>query len=1149
MKKKALVLTNHLHSFAGSEILALEVAETLVRLGFDVLIYCNALAPDIAKHTFPEISLSDSDTRPNFFEYDFVWMHHLVAPLCLPENLPDFEKNQVIVSAHLSPYEEFEHIGLGLAKDIGAQICSNSTETARAISHYVENQDVFNFFNACSPSFWSASPVAAQSLKKVLLVSNHLPQELIELQKLTSLCDVEFTHIGNVGKYTRLRPHHIEEHDAVITIGKTVQNSLLMGKPVFVYDKFGGPGWLSEKNFYRAEEYNFSGRCCNQKLEPEEIAKNLKEKFQEAQEFVLNLKDKIKTKYCLETFIKKRIECGSYNKNIETLINSLQKLKPHSVVIRKLYKGSMYQQKSNNRHLILKGEALFKEGNYDKSKKYFVNAIKDDSSNIEALNNLGVVAMQNGEFDEAKNLFNCCLYIDPFFGDASENLRFLLSLETGKNDEEANKVRCLCDEGEAFFQQGNFSEAINCFLKMLELNQENVEALNNLGVIAYQQKNLSRAKEFFRRCTQIDPDFKEASENLEMCKREAEFTDADISHENKKSYFSIITCSVDDTKFSRLQSSLNQSFSEPFELIRIPDAQSLCEGYNRGIREARGDVLVFCHDDIEFFNENLGSRLHQSLESCDIVGVAGTSRLVEGNWIAAGHPYIHGQVAHLTKGKADTYELCIYGNGRDPELVPGIQALDGLFFAVRRDVFKEVSFDEDLFDGFHLYDLDFTYTAFLKGYRIAVDHRINVLHSSAGNYSEDWSRYFKRFNTKHSHVLEKKNSFSLTRFKGLRLETRPAVKREMKRYGEYRRVEIVASENKVSGVELRMTQDGRSVDLPFGDSEIDFFRITGEVKLLPEIIPLMNAVNRVCRHGAMLEIVQNGRVGDVDGEWPIHDCFSLSITEPGYYGFAKEKGFRGQFTIVNNFFGKHKTGERVVEFHYQIIKHVVEKLPSIFENKNKLDINSNALPNSFSNNPKFSIIVPHYQGSVSHKKFIEGINSILCQSFKDFEILCYHDGPLLDASCQFPIKIMPTKQRYNNWGHSLRDLGIKQARGEYIIHFNPDNVLYPNALKILSAVDSDIIIFPVKMMGLERNGELLYYSNPRNYEKFEILRGKPLVFANIDCMQFVMRRSRWLEVGGWFDTRETSDGFMYPLFAEKFGPPAYVSGAPLGEHW
>jgi len=39
--------------------------------------------------------------------------------------------------------------------------------------------------------------------------------------------------------------------------------------------------------------------------------------------------------------------------------------------------------------------------------------------------------------------------------------------------------------------------------------------------------------------------------------------------------------------------------------VRIPDARSLAEGYNRGLRRARGDLLLFSHDDVRIVTPGL----------------------------------------------------------------------------------------------------------------------------------------------------------------------------------------------------------------------------------------------------------------------------------------------------------------------------------------------------------------------------------------------------------------------------------------------------------------------------------------------------------------------------------------------------------------
>ena len=76
----------------------------------------------------------------------------------------------------------------------------------------------------------------------------------------------------------------------------------------------------------------------------------------------------------------------------------------------------------------------------------------------------------------------------------------------------------------------------------------------------------------------------------------------------------------------------------------------------------------------------------------------------------------------------------------------------------------------------------------------------------------------------------------------------------------------------------------------------------------------------------------------------------------------------------------------------------------------------------------FSFVVVHFQGTVPHDIFLRGIASLQNQTFKSFEILCYHDGPLLEPRLAMPVPVRATPQRFNDFGHSLRDLGIRRMK-------------------------------------------------------------------------------------------------------------------------
>jgi len=127
--------------------------------------------------------------------------------------------------------------------------------------------------------------------------------------------------------------------------------------------------------------------------------------------------------------------------------------------------------------------------------------------------------------------------------------------------------------------------------------------------------------------------------------------------------------------------------------------------------------------------------------------------------------------------------------------------------------------------------------------------------------------------------------------------------------------------------------------------------------------------------------------------------------------------------------------------------------------------------------PKFSIIATDAENHVPREKMKQGVRSILDQTFDDYELLIIHDGPRenpFELDLPDNAKLLETEQFYGiygldefyagfGWGHHSRDMGIKVAKGDYILHFNIDNILYPNPFQTISdgfvKTKADVFIF------------------------------------------------------------------------------------------
>jgi len=191
----------------------------------------------------------------------------------------------------------------------------------------------------------------------------------------------------------------------------------------------------------------------------------------------------------------------------------------------------------------------------------------------------------------------------------------------------------------------------------------------------------------------------------------------------------------------------------PFEYIRIDNRENrynLCSAYNEGVKRAAGSIIVFVHEDVFFIESGWGQTLEDKFtdQSIGLVGVAGTQYLFNDKpgWVAPGRPYIKGQVIHETDN-GNVYNLTVFSwDNSDSDVV----AVDGLFFSIRKSLFDRISFDSNIFDGFHLYDLDIC-MQIRKTHRLIVTKDILVKHQSGGNFDSKWQLYASRF-------LEKYNS-------------------------------------------------------------------------------------------------------------------------------------------------------------------------------------------------------------------------------------------------------------------------------------------------------------------------------------------------------------------------------------------------------
>ena len=353
---KALVVTNHLAEFAGSEIVAVEVAEALRTLGCKVDLFANYIDSPMKKEILAlGLRATDQEDFPNPFDYDVVWcQHNIVALLLSGRQLPD-SWFTYFVFCHLSPYEPIETPGIVLEEILADCVMANSPETQLDLFKLgIDNKLIKTFYNA-APSKFIQDIDTSSNLHRLLLVSNHLPEEIKEASNLAkALHGIDVRYIGREGEVKRVTPKDIRDADAVVTIGKTVQYTILAGRPVYCYDQFGGPGWILPSNLDLAEAYNFSGRCCNRKIGVVEICSEWISKYNEATSLTKEIKTSRQQRYTLEHYLSNILELADAKRNSGRPTSLPQKRKRQGLLAREGRLAVVTRRHYRNHHIIAK---------------------------------------------------------------------------------------------------------------------------------------------------------------------------------------------------------------------------------------------------------------------------------------------------------------------------------------------------------------------------------------------------------------------------------------------------------------------------------------------------------------------------------------------------------------------------------------------------------------------------------------------------------------------------------------------------------------------------------------------------------------------------------------------------------------------------
>lgn len=173
--------------------------------------------------------------------------------------------------------------------------------------------------------------------------------------------------------------------------------------------------------------------------------------------------------------------------------------------------------------------------------------------------------------------------------------------------------------------------------------------------------------------------------------------------------------------------------------------------------------------------------------------------------------------------------------------------------------------------------------------------------------------------------------------------------------------------------------------------------------------------------------------------------------------------------------------------------------------------------------PFVSIVMPVFN---SQKTLVETVNSVISQSYSNWELVCVDDGSsdesisIIRSLAQTEPRIrFFTRTRLPKGGSTCRNIGAQSANGEYLIFLDSDDLLSPTCIEqrvqAICGTENEFVVFP---MATFKDGDFDHITQPHNIH----IKDYDYLFASaISAWQItspIFRKDFFLGLGG-FDER------------------------------
>ena len=154
------------------------------------------------------------------------------------------------------------------------------------------------------------------------------------------------------------------------------------------------------------------------------------------------------------------------------------------------------------------------QNDFVKAEEFFIELLKENQNDFDALNYVGIINLHNRRFEEAAKYFQKAYELNPLhsvtlynLGLANQYLREYEKAETNYKtllELEPEHIDGLNNLGLINLHKENFDEAEKLFLDVLKLEHEHNETLINLGNLKFKQEKYDEAISYYTRVLESD---------------------------------------------------------------------------------------------------------------------------------------------------------------------------------------------------------------------------------------------------------------------------------------------------------------------------------------------------------------------------------------------------------------------------------------------------------------------------------------------------------------------------------------------------------------------------------------------------------------------------------------------------------------------